>query len=55
MGKPEDVLYSDEAEAIGIGIPKVVQVTKALGINKMTGKCPLTSWSLADLLRVWKK
>lgn len=55
MGKPEDVLYSDEAEAIGIGIPKVVQVTKALGINKMTGKCPLTSWSLADLLRVRKK
>lgn len=54
VGKPEDVLYSDEAEAIGIGIPKVVQVTKALGINKMTGKCPLTSWSLADLLRVWK-
>ncbi len=55
VGKPEDVLYSDEAEAIGIGIPKVVQVTKALGINKMTGKCPLTSWSLADLLRMWKK
>jgi len=55
VGKPEDVLYSDEAEAIGIGIPKVVQVTKVLGINKMTGKCPLTSWSLADLLRMWKK
>lgn len=54
VGEPEDVLYSDEAEAIGIGIPKVVQVAKNLGINKITGKKPLTSWSLADLLRVWK-
>ncbi|MEM4644159.1 MAG: ABC transporter ATP-binding protein [Candidatus Methanomethylicaceae archaeon] len=54
VGEPEDVLYSDEAEAIGIGIPKVVQVAKNLGISKITGKKPLTSWSLADLLRVWK-
>lgn len=54
VGEPEEVLYSDEAEAIGIGIPKVVQVAKNLGINKITGKKPLTSWSLADLLRVWK-
>ncbi|MEM3039932.1 MAG: ABC transporter ATP-binding protein [Candidatus Methanomethylicaceae archaeon] len=54
VGEPEEVLYSDEAEAIGIGIPKVVQVAKNLGINKIAGKKPLTSWSLADLLRVWK-
>ncbi|MCX8181642.1 MAG: energy-coupling factor ABC transporter ATP-binding protein [Candidatus Methanomethyliaceae archaeon] len=52
VGEPEDVLYSDEAEAIGIGIPKVVQVAKNLGINKINGKRPLTSWSLADLLRM---
>ena len=51
VGEPEDVLYSDEAEAIGVGIPKVVQVAKNLGISKITGKKPLTSWSLADLLR----
>lgn len=54
VGEPEDVLYSDEAEAIGIGIPKVVQVAKNLGISNIAGKKPLTSWSLADLLRVWK-
>lgn len=53
VGKPEDVLYSDEAETIGIGIPKVIQVAKKVGINKITGKSPLTSWSLADLVRAW--
>ncbi|MGC8936255.1 MAG: energy-coupling factor ABC transporter ATP-binding protein [Candidatus Methanomethylicaceae archaeon] len=55
IGRPEEVLYSDEAEAIGIGIPKVIQVAKNLGINKSKGKKPLTSWSLADTLRMWRK
>ncbi|MGQ9759336.1 MAG: energy-coupling factor ABC transporter ATP-binding protein [Candidatus Methanomethylicaceae archaeon] len=48
IGSPEDVLYSEEAEAIGIGIPKVVQVAKALGLKKR----PLTSWSLAGAIGV---
>lgn len=50
IGRPEDVLYSEEAEAIGIGIPKVVRVAKALGLCKK--KRPLTPWSLVDAIRV---
>ncbi|MCS7098056.1 MAG: energy-coupling factor ABC transporter ATP-binding protein [Candidatus Methanomethyliaceae archaeon] len=50
IGKPEEVLYSDEAEAIGIGIPKVVRLTKALGIKNR----PLSSKSLANFIMVRK-
>lgn len=50
VGKPEEVLYSDEAEAIGIGIPKVIRLAKALGIKER----PLTSKALAKAVMVRK-
>lgn len=50
IGKPEEVLYSDEAEAVGIGIPKVIRLAKALGIKER----PLTSKALAKAITVRK-
>ncbi len=50
IGPPEEVLYSDIVESIGIGIPKIVKLVKTLGLSSR----PLSSNVLADILKVKK-
>ncbi|MCQ5340913.1 MAG: energy-coupling factor ABC transporter ATP-binding protein [Candidatus Methanomethylicia archaeon] len=50
IGPPEEVLYSDTIESIGIGIPKIVKLVKTLGLSSR----PLSPSVLADILKVKK-
>jgi energy-coupling factor transporter ATP-binding protein EcfA2 len=50
IGPPEEVLYSDTIESIGIGIPKIVKLVKTLGLSSR----PLSPSLLADILKVKK-
>uniref|UniRef100_A0A7C3F9R5 ABC transporter ATP-binding protein n=1 Tax=Candidatus Methanomethylicus mesodigestus TaxID=1867258 RepID=A0A7C3F9R5_9CREN len=50
-GPPREVLYSDTASRLGIGVPKTVLVAKMLKLPEITKAKPLTSWELADLVR----
>lgn len=49
-GTPEEVLYSDKANNLGIGIPQVVQVAKSLSAKGGFEGRPLSSKALADLI-----
>jgi len=49
-GSPREVLYSDLAERIGVGIPKAIVVAKRLG-RGLPGDRPLSSRELASALR----
>jgi len=48
---PSEVLYSDEMESLGIGIPKVVQVAKRLLREGRLARRPLSSKELSDAVR----
>ena len=50
-GPPEEVLYLDNMGAVGIGVPKVVQIAKYLSTSSSFTGHPLSSKQLADLVR----
>jgi energy-coupling factor transporter ATP-binding protein EcfA2 len=51
-GNPREVLYSELAEKLGIGVPKAVLVAKGLGrLGAAQGLKPLSSAELADIVR----
>jgi hypothetical protein len=52
-GEPSEVLSSEEARLIGVGIPKVIrlyQMLKADGV-KLSGKIPLSPEEMAKKVR----
>ena len=50
-GPPQEVLYLDSMDVVGIGVPKVVQVAKSLSASSSFKGHPLSSKQLADILR----
>jgi len=54
-GPPADVLYSDGVDALGIGIPKVVQIAKILAAGLGFEGRPLSSRELSDMLEGERK
>lgn len=49
-GSPEEVLYSEKASSLGIGIPQVVQVAKSLSARCGFEGRPLSSKALAEMI-----
>jgi energy-coupling factor transporter ATP-binding protein EcfA2 len=49
-GSPEEVLYSEKANSLGIGIPQVVQVAKSLSARCGFEGRPLSSKALAEMI-----
>jgi energy-coupling factor transporter ATP-binding protein EcfA2 len=49
-GSPEEVLYSEKADSLGIGIPQVVRVAKSLSAKCGFEGRPLSSGALAEMI-----
>jgi len=49
-GSPQEVLYSERANSLGIGIPQVVQVAKSLSARCGFEGRPLSSKALAEMI-----
>ncbi|MGA2574208.1 MAG: ATP-binding cassette domain-containing protein [Candidatus Methanomethylicaceae archaeon] len=49
-GSPQEVLYSEKANSLGIGIPQVVQVAKSLSARCGFEGRPLSSKALAEMI-----
>lgn len=55
VGEPDEVLYSEAVDRMGIGIPKAVKVAKRLSFSSKSGKKPLSSRDLADIIKGGKR